>query len=98
MPGITGTVPVLDPSNVRGKGPRGVSFLRDRACGDASGGISMQTREGARGAVPVAVGRATVRYGGMRQATVTALWALAGGAALITVGALMSICWTVHPL
>ena len=35
---------------------------------------------------------------GMGQATVTALWALAGCALLITVGTAMSICWAIHPL
>ncbi len=61
----------------------------------------MQTHEGALRGAPVAMGQATSGTGGMRQmrqAAVTALWALAGGAVLIGMGAVMSICWTVHPL
>jgi hypothetical protein len=34
----------------------------------------------------------------MRQAALTALYALVGCALLIAVGAAMSICWAIHPL
>ena len=60
----------------------------------------MQTREGAlRGAPGRAQPlRAQRPFGPMRQATLTALTALAGCLVLIAIGAMMSICWAVHPL
>jgi hypothetical protein len=51
-----------------------------------------------RTGVPVRVEQALPGTGGMRHAMVTALSALAGGGLLIAVGALVSICWTIHPL
>jgi hypothetical protein len=58
----------------------------------------MRTREGARDGAPVSVEQMAPATGGMRRAALTALTALAGGGLLIVVGALMSICWTIHPL
>jgi len=58
----------------------------------------MQTHERARQGALVTTGQAVRVPGGMRHATLTALCALTGCALLIGVGALMSICWTVHPL
>ena len=58
----------------------------------------METREGSRRSAPVQHRHVPHWAGGMGQAALTALWALACCAALIVVGAAMSICWTIHPL
>jgi len=58
----------------------------------------METREGARRGAPAPLEHATHWAQGMGRATLSALSALVGGALLITLGATMSICWTIHPL
>ena len=58
----------------------------------------METREGSLRSAPVQHRHVPHWAGGMGQAALTALWALACCAALIVVGAAMSICWTIHPL
>ena len=58
----------------------------------------METRQGARRGAPAPLQHATHWAQGMGRATLTALSALVGGALLITLGATMSICWTIHPL
>jgi fatty acid desaturase len=58
----------------------------------------MHTREGAQTSAPVRTRHAARFIGGMTQATLTALAALACCMVLIAVGAAMSICWEIHPL
>ena len=63
----------------------------------------MHTREGAQRSAPIPAPHASTPsvpplVGGMRQAALTALYALVGCALLIAVGAAMSICWAIHPL
>lgn len=56
----------------------------------------METRHGTR---PTALTGAPAerQVGGMRQAAMTALSALAGCVLLIAVGTVMSVCWAIHP-
>lgn len=58
----------------------------------------MHTREGATVSAPVRTHHTARLVGGMGRATLTALWALVGSAVLIAVGAVLSICWDLHPL